>query len=608
MYRKTIDHPQYLPEAVRASADFDSGKDKGRVYRIVPERISQQSLDSARKPMLGRVNTSELCAKLGSSNGWVRSTAFRLLLERKDKSMVAVLSSLVRNGDSLLPQGRVAALWLLDSVNELDQPALEGALVDAHPGVREQAIQLVQARFSSSLELTSKVLVLGADLDPRVRFQSALALGESSGPNNMKVLAEIAARDGADIWARAAVLSSMRDRAEDFFQALTAVPPNSSEGRSAVMADLSYFFGLSQPPEKCLAFLNHITTNLQDSKRTWQFAAVKAVAEGLRSRGLARNGLSPLRSLVSDDSAEAVLGRSRLDELNAAAIETARNSSCELKARVLAVALIGEVGADGAESSLLSLLVPEEPIEIQAAAARACGQLPDLGPAKAMVARQRWRAYLPPVREAVLEVLMSEPRYLPILLDGLERGEIQSWTIEPARRRQLMQHKDETIRRRATALFKVEGSGDRQKAYEDCKSVLNLTANAGNGHEVFKKICAQCHAHSGEGFAVGPDLSGVHNQPPEALLLHIIIPSYEIVPGYTSYNIETKDGRVLTGLIASETATSITLKRSLGATDSIFRTNIAILSSSGVSLMPDELEKTMTRQELADLIAFLKGR
>src|SRR5262249_54749497 len=155
----------------------------------------------------------------------------------------------------------------------------------------------------------------------------------------------------------------------------------------------------------------------------------------------------------------------------------------------------------------------------------ACGRLGDWGVVNALAARERWRAYLPPVREAVLEVLMSEPRYLTILLDGLERGEIQSWSVDPWRRNQLMKHKDSTISNRAVALFKGEENGDRQKAYEDCKSILKLNADAGHGHEVFKKVCAQCHTHNGEGFSVGPDLSGVHNQPAEALLLHIIIPS-----------------------------------------------------------------------------------
>lgn len=607
MYRKVIDHPQYLPEAVRLSADFNAGKDKGRIYRIRSESASSQALVAARRPKLDRLNTSQLCATLTTNNGWSRGTAFRLLLERKDKSMLSSLERLVRNPSSL-PQARVAALRLLDSAGELDLQTLESALGDHNPGVREQAIELAQARLGNSAELLSLVSRLGDDPDPRVRFECALALGESDSPSKMNVLATIAMRDAADTWTRVAVLSSVGTRAQEFFETLIGTAPASPEAMAAIMTDLSRIFGLSQPSETCLVLLNEITAAIHGSEVSWQPAAIEGMAEGLRSRGLARDGLSPLMSLVWGDSAEARLGRTRLDELIGGARKTARSSDAPLSRRLAAIGLIGQGDADESGSFLLSLLTPEEPTQVQAAAARACGRLEDPALGRALIARGRWRAYLPAVREAVLAVLMSEPRYLSTLLDGLEKGDIQTWSIDPARRRQLMQHKDQAIKQRAVALFKNEGGGDRQKVYQDYKSVLRLPAVAKNGHEVFKRNCAQCHTHSGEGVAVGPDLTSVHNQPAEALLLHILIPSYEIVPGYTSYDIETKDGRVLTGLIASETATSITLRRSLGASDSILRSNIATVSSSGLSLMPDELEKTMTRQELADLIAFLKER
>lgn len=284
----------------------------------------------------------------------------------------------------------------------------------------------------------------------------------------------------------------------------------------------------------------------------------------------------------------------------------AAEPSVSLAARQTAIRFVGEAGGDGSETFLLNLIAPGEPTEIQAAAARAYGRLHESSWGKPLVTRQRWRAYLPPVREAVLSVLFSEPGFIKTLLDSLEHQDIQVWSIEPARRNQLMRHKDENIRKRALALFKNAAGADRQKVYEDYKSVLKLPANPDNGHEVFKRICAQCHTCRGQGVAVGPDLSGVHNQPAEALLLHILIPSYEIVPGYTSYEVETKDGGTFSGLISSETATTISLKRALGATDSILRTNIAAITSSGLSLMPDELEKTMTRQELADVIGFLR--
>jgi len=607
MYRKVIDHPQYLPEAVRAVADFDAGKDKGRIYRIVPDKLTTKGLAMARSPRLNELKATELCSALMSSNGWTRATAFRLLLERKDQSAVAPLRELASNS-SLLAQTRVAALRLLDGMGELDPKTFEFALGDPHPGTRENACQLAESRLKTSGELTERVSKLGHDPDSRVRFQCALSLGEVEGHEKMEVLASIAMRDGTDRWARAAVLSSVGHRAEEFFNALMAARAGAQEALAAVMTDLSHIFGLGESPEKCLNLFNRITATVQSTSLTWQAAAVEGLAEGLRSRGLAHDGLSPLQSLISTDNAEARLGLERFEALIKNAMDQVSKADTPQGQRLAAVALLGE--ADGREvaSLLLDLLTPTEPTDVQTAAVRAYGKLQDPELMKALVVRKKWRAFLPPVREAVLTVLMSQRRNFPVLLDALERGDIPPWCIEPGRRNQLMQHSDEVIKKRAVAVFKGQGSEDRQKVYQSYKSVLSLPGDGKNGHEVFKRICAQCHTHSGEGVAVGPDLTGVQNQPAEALLLHILIPSYEIVPGYTSYDIETKDGQILSGLIASETTTAISLKKSLGVTETILRSNIAKMSSAGLSLMPDELEKTMTRQELADLIAFLTRR
>ena len=163
------------------------------------------------------------------------------------------------------------------------------------------------------------------------------------------------------------------------------------------------------------------------------------------------------------------------------------------------------------------------------------------------------------------------------------------------------------MRERVTAIFGAGPSGDRAKVYEEHKSVLALAPNAENGRQVFKRACANCHRLDREGTPVGPDLFGIRNQPKEAILLHILVPEHEITPGFTAYIVTTKEGRVLTGLISSETATSLTLKQALGKEETILRQDIEELSSSKLSLMPQGVEKTVNSQEFADLLSYLKG-
>src|SRR5262249_16875481 len=152
---------------------------------------------------------------------------------------------------------------------------------------------------------------------------------------------------------------------------------------------------------------------------------------------------------------------------------------------------------------------------------------------------------------------LSNPQHVPGLLAAIEAGVVPKIAIDSLRKRQLTQHKDPAIRERANRLFALESTGNRAKVYDDLKSVVSLEAHSDNGRAVFKRVCAACHRLEREGSAVGPDLFGIRNQPKEAILLHIVFPEQEITPGFAAYVLTTKEGRVLTGLVSSETPTSV---------------------------------------------------
>jgi putative heme-binding domain-containing protein len=466
---------------------------------------------------------------------------------------------------------------------------------------------LAEPHLTNSADLFTAVANLDRDSEPRVRFQCAVSLGATNCQRQIQALAAIAARDGADRWTRAAVLASAGTQVDDFFKAFLAATGEASPASSPMLSTLARLFGLSQPPEKCVAFLGEVMKLAAGTNNLGKADVITGLAEGLTSRGFGTPGHSPLMDLVRGDSPATQRLRAQLNQMFTEALTTACDNSQTLPTRLEALALLGQDDDRQVGPALLNLVTTEQPAEIQVAALRALGQWRGPATTDSLLSTERWRSYSPAVRDAALDLLMSHQRSISALLDALEKGNVQIWSLDPGRRNQLLKNKDETIRTRAAAVFKNQGGSDRQKVYEEYRSILSLSSSGRDGHEIFRRICVQCHTCRGEGAAVGPDLSGVHNQPAEALLLHILVPSYEIVPGYTSYIIETKDGSTLTGLIASETETSITLKRALGLTETILRTNIASISSSNLSLMPDELEKTMSRQELADLIRFLKA-
>jgi putative heme-binding domain-containing protein len=107
------------------------------------------------------------------------------------------------------------------------------------------------------------------------------------------------------------------------------------------------------------------------------------------------------------------------------------------------------------------------------------------------------------------------------------------------------------------------------------------------------------------GEELGLPLDTIGNRGPETILLAVLDPNREVNPAYLNYIIVTDDGLSITGMITSETATSITLKRAEGETDTVLRADIDELVNTGQSIMPEGQEKTLNRQELADVIAYL---
>jgi putative heme-binding domain-containing protein len=139
--------------------------------------------------------------------------------------------------------------------------------------------------------------------------------------------------------------------------------------------------------------------------------------------------------------------------------------------------------------------------------------------------------------------------------------------------------------------------------------LTRLPGQAERGREVFlsKRVgCYGCHRAAGKGGSVGPDLSQVGRfRTPRDLLESVVFPSSSIVPEFRSYVVTLKDGRVLTGLIVRETSEAIYLRTAELAEVRVARSNVEDLAPSDISLMPEGLEKMLTRQELSDLVEFL---
>ncbi|MBI4664338.1 MAG: c-type cytochrome [Verrucomicrobia bacterium] len=604
MHRREIDEFAAMPQELRGVLDYESGKNAGRIYRIVREPHRAEKLGGA---------LADLCRALDSPNAWWRERAQRLLFERADPAAVPLLTKMAV--EAKLPEARTLALWILRHQRRLSSATIAAALRDPHAGVREQGVKLAAGALPVAPELAGPVLALGTDPDAHVRFECALALGSFDDPRALPVLAAIAVRDGENLWARTAVLSGIGTRIPEFLAAINRVRDVNPAGYAEVMGDLGRIFGAGASLDACRRFLTQVLIGGGNSG--WGWPAALGLADGLRERrgAGAKGAANPLAALLAENGE--VSAAAALEDFFHRAREFAVNDQMPTSQRVSAIAVLRYADLEDVGSTLEALLDARQAPEIQLQAVRTIGDFGDPRGARLLVQQQNWIHFTPQIRATIIAVLGARdfrragtagarPQMAEVLFSAIRSGVIKPLEVSSSERSRLLEDTDAVIRNQAETVFQRLVGGDRMEVYRAYRDILKVRADAARGQSVFMRACSACHMYEGAGGKVGPDLTGIRNQPADALLLHILVPNFEVVPNYQSLTISTQDGRMLTGWPSAESDTSVTLRTALGADEAILRKNIASLEATGTSLMPDGLEQTMTRAELADVIAYLR--
>jgi putative heme-binding domain-containing protein len=107
------------------------------------------------------------------------------------------------------------------------------------------------------------------------------------------------------------------------------------------------------------------------------------------------------------------------------------------------------------------------------------------------------------------------------------------------------------------------------------------------------------------GYDLGLPLSSIKDRGRDTILLSTLDPNRDVQPQYLNYVIINIDGLSVTGMITSETATSITLTRAEGENDTVLRTHIDDMVNTGLSIMPEGLEEQVSKKEMVDLVEYL---
>lgn len=617
-----------------AGAAYESDlRDKrhGRVYRLAYGQNPHNGVLS-----LTDADVDQLVAALSNDNMFWRLQAQRLLVEGRHTSAEEGLMRLIADTrvDAVgLNVGTIHAIWtlhglgLLSGENAAAWTAVRGALRHPSAGVRRNAALALPMTEQAVADILNAQLL--ADPHPHVRLAALLALAErpASSPAGAAIVAALNRPENyTDRWIPEAAICAAAQHAAPFLAAAAAVKEPADQLTQAVTI-VAEHFARGSPGQAVAAVLEPLATadpgvaaaTLRGMATGWPAPD----GEGGSTSGSVTYGDSLLKLLAALRPADRPLlvrfaHRIGDASLNDATREIQRGLSQQLDnpelsaaARIAAAEQLLDMvpGEAAAVQTILERVTPQTDPAVVEGFIRTL-ERSEAGDAGTLLTESLPRL-TPAARPAAIAVLLARAQSTRALLKAISQGAIQWQELSLEQRRALSEHPDPALRLSARSLLERGGalpSPDRKRVLEELMSITELVGDAAAGKAAFKKHCAKCHRHSGEGERIGPELTGMAVHPKAELLTQILDPNRSVEGNFQTYTVAMHDGRVFTGILTTESKTAIEILDAENKRTTLLREDIEELSRSTKSLMPEGLEKQVTREELTDVLAFLTQR
>ncbi len=605
MYRLIIEHPEWIPDDVASVMNLRSGENLGRIYRIYP---------SARKPKaipdLAVETSHELVLRLKSSNGWVRDTAQRLLVQQGGLSAVKKLRDLLNSSDS--PKTTIHSLWTLDGLDSLRHQDVSFGLRSPWGEVRRNAVRLAERFLSDASPFRSPVdgsvdfrssdfirdlLDLRVDPWPSVRQQLALSLGMSSEPELGEALFELALQESSPE-LKLSIEASLPPHFDRFVAHAVARPELVVEHPDLYQTLIRYAL-IRRNAVSVRRLVEHVLARATADYRLSRFNILRYYASELKNQGLLGNSQFDCwgESLISWDP-ETSTWRAQLYKT---ANQEAFDRDLEDTWRSAAFKLLISIKTDS--NKLRDLLSSLESSSLQMDVLKS---LSHSAPSEILpVIKDSWSGLRPEVRELVIRQWIKSDAILESLVNEIKNGD---WVglLESSRIQRLA-----IASKSASVASMVEKKSSSEDSFlgtlKDALALVHsLEPDMTRGEVIFTANCASCHQRGNVGNTIGPDLRSVSDRSTRGLLQAIMEPNRAVESKYVAYNIETRSGESLSGIVESESGNALILRDATGGSKNLLRKNILSIHGSGLSLMPEGLAEQLGAQGLSDLIFFLQ--
>ena len=592
-------------------------KESGRIYRIAPHGASYKM------PVFDYTTPEGAVKAIQNPNLVVRRKAWASIMQMGAQA-VPPLEALWKSKEN--NRMRARAFWALVKLPG-GAKYIGAAIKDSDPDLRMAGLRAVRELNTNVIAVVQS---LANDTDPQVRRECLLALHKNKSPEAASLWVQLASQyDGKDRWYLEAIGIAAADQWDRFFDAYVAKFPDhlsTQQGRDIVWRSrsdksLPYLVKLasdeSVPLNARLRYFRAFDFNISRAKNEAMLAMIAnnksndsklnaILLQGLDTKivkgsPVAREALNRVvKSSYGTKTYIDLVERYSLSGEAPALLKMALDKP-EDDLAALAINLIMEFKRqdlindvyNGSDTTKISNLLT------------AMSYSGDYNGMKMMQKIASSKKYSDAIRMKALKMLGRSwgggdminnlvqsdnlpPQLIPAALEGIEGGPQKNLVIDAK------QH-----------LSNSKGGAPKEPFDRD--AVLALAGNAQNGAKVFTTNCTICHQVNGTGTDFGPKLSEIGTKlPKDALLDAIVDPSSGVSFGFETNELELKNGNTLRGLVAEKDKSEIALKLPGGTVNKVKMQDIKVIKVLPVSMMPD-LHETMSKQELADLLAYLSS-
>jgi putative membrane-bound dehydrogenase-like protein len=583
-----------------------------RVYRV------QHKEATALPPFkLDRNDPAGLVKMLEHPNGWVRTTANRLLYETEAAAATPALATLLKSGAG--KYSRVQALYALNNLGRLDDELLLAAFADKDPAVRKNAARVTADRDTVPAGAEKAIRALLDDKDGRVRMDAAMALGNfppsrdiaealvaawpsASGDKYLQsALIGAATRHAGESVAAALAKGSVESHG-DFVRHL--VRTVAVKGESAVLSKLVVqLAGVNGGDALKAIAVESLSANYKGAAPEWSDELQAALKKLISSESPAV-AAAVIPVVGRWDKSGAMSGELKplVASLTTRLSDTKLSDDDRAQA---AVNLLGVRSMDpGVIPAVAKLLAPESSPTLQRRVAEALGGVPESAAGQALIVS--YPKLSAPAQDTAFAQVLKRADWSTAFVNAVKTGDINWRALGPGPAFRLRTHSDKSVAKLASTVFdELRGpeAKEKDKLIAQYVSAVEKSGDLANGKALFEKNCAGCHKFKGAGRDLAPDLTGMGVHGAHDLLIHILDPNRVVEDNFISVSIDTKDGETYDGVVATENSSSVKLRNATSDVE-IQKKNIAARRSTGRSLMPEGFE-ALGGDGLRDIIGYI---